>query len=88
VEIVDLKIETYTDDGDVDMLITSPRCVYDRKSGSARSKSALRVAREGMVLTGEGYTWDAATQRFTVYEKAKLVIKRDKTLGHIKGDTR
>ena len=75
VEITNLKIETYDRGSEPEMLVTSPHCVYNRQSGSARSESALRIARDNMIITGEGYVWDSGSERFIIRRKARVVLK-------------
>jgi hypothetical protein len=85
VEITNLKIETFGKGSDPEMLVTSPHCVYNRQSGSARSESALRIARDNMIITGEGYVWDSGSERFVIRRKARVVLKN--AAGNIKKGT-
>jgi len=73
VQISDLKIETFKD-GDVDMTISSPECIYDRKTRIAQSESRVRIDRENMVITGEDYVYDSDKKTFEIKKDVKVVL--------------
>ncbi len=81
VDIVELRMEFYAAEGQtatnrpVDMRITSPRCVYNRTTGVATSDAPVRIARDNMIVTGEGFQWIGASERLEIYRNAKVVLK-------------
>lgn len=81
VDIVELRMEFYAVAGQtatnrhVDMRITSPRCLYNRTSGTATSDAPVRIARDNMVVTGVGFQWFGNAERLEIYNSAKVVLK-------------
>ncbi len=74
IEISQLKIDVYNK-GQVDMTVTAPQCAYNQKEGLAKSDSDVRIARENMVVTGVGFSWNGQNERFEILNKAKVVLK-------------
>ena len=75
IEISQLRIEFY-EKGHVNMTVTAPRCLYDQKKGSAESDADVRIAREDMVVTGKGFSWNNKDQVFQILTQAKVVVKQ------------
>ncbi len=75
VEIQNLKLEYYNDEGDITLRVKSPRCLYNRSSKQAESEADVRITREDLVVTGEGYSFDAENQTFHIQRDAKVVLR-------------
>lgn len=78
VDITELRMEFYsgaTSNRQTEMRVTSPRCVYNRNSGSATSAAPVRIARDNMVVTGMGFEWNNKDQRLVILGDAKVVLK-------------
>jgi hypothetical protein len=81
VDIAELRMEFYAAEGQtatnraVEMRITSPRCVYHRATGVVTSDASVRIARDNMIVTGEGFQWIGAAERLEIYRNAKVVLK-------------
>ncbi|HMP77698.1 MAG TPA: LPS export ABC transporter periplasmic protein LptC [Kiritimatiellia bacterium] len=80
VDIAELRMEFYVrgsvmTNRQIDMRITSPRCVYNRASGVATSEAPVRIARDNMVVTGTGFRWVGSEERLEIYSEAKVVLK-------------
>lgn len=81
VEIAELRLEFYAPDPAqpggrrVEMRITSPRCIYDRATGTATSDAPVRIARDNMVVTGRGFRWSTADERLEIFSESKVVIR-------------
>jgi hypothetical protein len=81
VDIVELRVEFYGNEDlaatnrAVEMRITSPRCIYHRASGVVTSDASVRIARENMIVTGEGFQWIGPAERLEIYRNAKVVLK-------------
>lgn len=73
-EITELRIEFYEEDK-VTVVVEAPKCLYDQKNGTAKSDSSVRMARENMLVTGEGFTYDRVGGRFEIFHNAKVVFK-------------
>jgi hypothetical protein len=74
IEITQLKIVFYSD-GKVDMTVTSPKCTYKQKEGTAESEAEVRIARDNMVVTGRGFAWNGRDEKFQIFNEAKVVLK-------------
>ena len=74
IEITKLKVDLYSD-GKIDVTVTAPKCKYDQKNSTADSDSEIRIARENMVVTGVGFTFNSHDQRFQIMKQARVVLK-------------
>lgn len=82
VEITGLRMEFYSGDATnrvTEMRVTSPKCFYDRTTGSATSDAPVRIARDNMVVTGTGFVFDRATERLVILTDSKVVLRDVKT---------
>ena len=75
IEVTGLKVDMYDKEGAVETTVTAPFCTYDREGGRAGSESEVRIARDNMVVTGEGFFWSAKNERIQIFRKAKVVLK-------------
>lgn len=75
VDITNMRIEFFDDDRRVEMRVHAETCLYDRVTRNAESDTRVRIARENMIITGEGFTWNAEEGQFDIYEDAKVVLK-------------
>ncbi len=75
VDITGMRIDFYDDDRRVEMRITAETCMYDRVSRNAESDTRVRIARENMIITGEGFKWEAGDGRFEIHDDARVVLK-------------
>lgn len=78
VDITDLRMEFYSgtaSNRQTEMRVTSPRCIYNRNTGSATSAAPVRIARDNMVVTGIGFEWNNKDQRLVILGDAKVVLK-------------
>lgn len=78
VEISELRMEFYARgnaDRQMEMRVTSPKCLYDRSTSSATSEAPVRIARDNMVVTGTGFVWDGKKERLQIMTDAKVVLK-------------
>ena len=78
VNITELRMEFYSgtaSNRQTEMRVNSPRCVYNRNSGSATSDAPVRLARDNMVVTGTGFEWNNRRQRLVIFQDAKVVLK-------------
>ncbi len=74
IEITGLKIDFYSKQ-QVAMTVTSPKCRYNQKVNLAESDADIRIARENMVVTGVGFSWNGRDERFLIRDQAKVVLK-------------
>ena len=55
--------------------VFSPQCIYDQRKEKAFSQASVRLDRENMVVTGDGFAWSRHHEVFTIFTNAKVVIK-------------
>ena len=74
IEITNLKMQMFKE-GEVEASMTAPSCTYDRNGGRAGSEGSVRIARENMVVTGDGFFWSAKKERIQIFKNVKVVLK-------------
>ena len=75
IKITQLTMEFYAKDGQVDMKVTAPKCIYDRDRGGAASDSDVKIERGNMEVTGVGFIWDGKKERLQIYKDTRVVLK-------------
>jgi hypothetical protein len=78
VEITELRMEFYEKSSTnqaTEMRVSSPRCLYHRLKGTAESDDTIRIARDNMVVTGRGYSWNNTDEVMKIRNDAKVVLK-------------
>lgn len=78
VEITQLRMEFYENyaaDPKAQMVVTSPKCFYNRGKGQAFSDEDVRIARDNMVVTGNGFKWNSEDERLKILKDARVVLK-------------
>lgn len=78
VDITKMRIDFFDDNREVEMRVTADTCLYDRNTRDASSDTAIRIARENMIITGVGFHFQAAEGRFEIHDQAKVVLKDPK----------
>jgi predicted small lipoprotein YifL len=73
-----LRVETYDQDGKVDMIVEAPECLFDRKNKSARSAGSMeaRSANGLFRVTGRGFEWDQAGGRLVITNDSRTEISK------------
>jgi hypothetical protein len=72
-EVTGLELSLY-EEGSLQLVATSPRCVYDQGKHRAASREPLRVVTDTAVLTGNGFAWNGEAEQFQIFDHARLVI--------------
>lgn len=79
VDITSLRMEFYNGSDETNrqtaMVVTAPKCFYNRSKGQAFSDEAVRISRENMVVTGTGFKWNNEDERLKILKDAKVVLK-------------
>ncbi len=87
IEITQMKIETFDGNEQPEMMVTAPFCYFDKEKKVATSESGIRIAHKNIVITGEGFDWQAKSKSFEIKKNAKVVIKNaESDLGATKGE--
>lgn len=76
VDIVGLRIEFFDARRMVEMRVFAETCLYNRVTRNAESKGRVRIARDKMVITGEGFNWNAEEERFRIFKDSKVVLQK------------
>ncbi|HEX8372291.1 MAG TPA: LPS export ABC transporter periplasmic protein LptC [Chthoniobacterales bacterium] len=74
VDMTKLKIETFDQTGNRDMLVNFPRAVYDLGSSIIKSDEAVEVRRNDFVLTGVGMEFDTKKRSGRVFSQIRMEI--------------
>ena len=74
VDITGMRIDFYNDQREVEMRLTADTCRYERATGNAESDGRVRMARDNMIVTGEGFTWNTEDGVFQIFDDAKVVL--------------
>ncbi len=75
ITISNLKINSY-DAGEINMIMTAPHCIYNKKTRIAKSKSRIKIDRKDMVITGEDFEYDSKSKIFKINKDVKVVLTR------------
>ena len=75
IKITQLTMEFYGKEGQVDMKVTAPKCIYDRDRGGAASDRDVKIERDNMAVTGVGFIWDGKKERLQIYKDTRVVLK-------------
>ncbi len=73
-DIRNLRVELMKD-GAVETRITAAQCLFNRRTREITSDAGVRIVRGDLVITGEGFAWRAAPQRFQIERNAKVVLR-------------
>ncbi len=76
VDIDGLRIEFFDIRRVVEMRVTAETCLYNRVTKNAESEGRVRIARDQMIITGEGFRWNAEEGRFRIFNDSKVVLQR------------
>ena len=74
VDITKMRIDFFNDQREVEMRLTADTCLYDRTTSNAESDGRVRMARANMIVTGEGFNWNAEDGVFQIFDDAKVVL--------------
>lgn len=78
--ITGLKLETYDNNGKVEMIIEAPECYFNRKDRSARSEGTLHMRSADGTLDygGRGFEWTHSTGDLVVTNDSRTEIQVDR----------
>ncbi len=74
IDITNMRLFTYDAAGAVQIILTSPHCIYDRKHNLAGSHASVLIQSRDFILSGEGYRCNLRKNRLEIAGKARLVI--------------
>lgn len=73
-----LRVETYREDGAIDMVVEAPECTFDHKRRVVYSAGALsaRALDDRFSIAGEGFTWVQTNANLTISNRVHTVIRK------------
>jgi len=75
IDITKMRIDFFTIERVLEMRVNAETCVYDSRTKNAQSNNRVRIARDNLIISGRGFSWDATTGRFEIFEDAKVVLR-------------
>ena len=77
--ITTLHLETYRDDGKVEMIVEAPECLYDSKLRVASSAGEMKARQAGgkYTITGEGFEWQQTNSVLIISNRAHTIINKE-----------
>ena len=78
VDITRVRMEMYKD-SQVDMVLTSPQCLYDREKRQAETEAPVEINGKNILITGDGFFWNGAENLLVIRHNAKAVVTDSKS---------
>ena len=77
--ITTLHLETYRDDGKVDLIVEAPECLYDSKRRTATSAGEMkaRQADGKFTITGRGFEWQQTNSVLIISNRVHTFINKE-----------
>ncbi len=79
-ELVGVRVEFYTLDGEVDGRVFAEHCIYHSAIKAVMSERFVKIEKQGLVITGTGFKWKSKSESFELMNKAKVdfpVVMKD-----------
>ena len=75
--IKQLKLETFELNGNPEIVVNAPECVYDQLNGTANSAGRLQVQyQNGKIrVEGEGFLWRQSDSFLTISNRVSTVLE-------------
>jgi len=72
-----LRLETFHEDGEPEITIEAPECLYDFKARTASSPGRLKILAGGdrFVVTGEGFLWQQAQASLIISNRVSTLVR-------------
>ena len=72
-----IRIEMYRENGELENLVMAQDCRYNREQGVATSESNVHVERDGVLMTGRGFEWNASNEVVKVLTNVRVTLQRN-----------
>jgi hypothetical protein len=86
IEASNVRLEFHDLLGNIEALMVADDCRYDKSSGVATSESKVRMEKQGTVITGKGFKWNAKEETVTILSDVKVVLMRNMGIRPGKGE--
>ena len=75
--ITDLKMQTFNEQGERQMVVNAPECIYDSSQRTVGSSGKLQVqmADEKLLLAGEGFLWQQTNSNLIISNRVSTIIR-------------
>ena len=80
----DVRVETFTPEGELEMVVEAVDCKYLRREGKVASTQAIKANARGIVLTGKGFKWNIKNERLRILKNVRVEFNRQNTNEKIK----
>ncbi len=80
----DVRVETFTPEGELEMVVEAVDCKYLRRGGKVTSTNAIKANARGIVLTGKGFKWNIKSEQLRIQENVRMEFNRQSTSEKIK----
>lgn len=77
-DITRLRMEMYKGTN-VDMVLTSPQCLYDREKREAETEAPVQITGKDLFVTGNGFFWSGTNNLLVIRRDARVVLKNSKS---------
>ncbi|MCA1809471.1 MAG: LPS export ABC transporter periplasmic protein LptC [Kiritimatiellia bacterium] len=74
IRITNLKMVLY-EEGKPVTEVMAPECLFDRTRSAANSTSTVTIVRSEVILTGEGFSWNADDGCFQINRQTRVFLK-------------
>ena len=77
IDVVDLNIMVFSGDATarVDSVLLSPQASFFPKEDRATGEKSVRLVRDDVEVTGEGWSYDHATKKVSLAQNARVVFR-------------
>lgn len=73
-QLVGVRVEFYTLDGEVEASVYAANCVYHSRIKAVMSQDIVRIEKTGIVISGVGFEWKSADEVFEIVSNANVEI--------------
>lgn len=79
IRITALHVETYREDGKVELVVEAPECIFDRKSRVASSGGSVeaRSADGRFFISGEGFEWRQLDSHLVLSNRVHTILSKE-----------
>jgi hypothetical protein len=76
IEATNVRFVFFGQDGVTQATVVSDRCIINKDTREAQSDAPIRIEKSGVLITGTGFIWNAATQKVSILSNVQVVLQR------------
>lgn len=69
-----VRVTFYDPTGRVETVVMADGCIFDKKSNMITSDRPVRMERQGVVITGQGFVWDTGAAVIRILHDVRVVL--------------